>query len=252
VMAGALSAQQQPGYYQVLNCIKVTTGKTTEYLKFVNDASKPLAQARANAGEIVSWSLLRSVLPTGEEARCDYSIVTTYEGPIPPPPVRREDLPKALERASIKMTAAEYYARRDAVSHLVATELWRTRIRLGQPQKGNYVFLNYMKVHDLPGFTKFETDVWRPLAEGWIKEGTQTGWVFNTALLPGGTEIKYAAVTADIYPSWEATFQQRNTTDMFKKAHPGKDLQQTMAPQTKLRDLAQRNLMIIEERVTKK
>lgn len=249
--AGALNAQQQPAYYQTTTCIKVTPGKFTEYRQFVNDTSKKMAEARAKAGEIVSLAFLRSIMPAGAEARCDYSISTTYEG-VPPKPLDRDGLASSLERAGVKMTAAQYLGKRDSLSHLVAMEMWRTRVRVGQPEKGHYLFINHMKVHNAADYYKFETEIWRPLAEAWIKEGTQSGWQFSTLLLPGGTDVKYAARSVDIYPSWEATFKARNPQDIFKKAHPDKDYQQTMAGLSKLRDLAQRDLMVIEERVGKK
>jgi hypothetical protein len=249
--AGALNAQQQPAYYQTTACIKVTPGKFTEYRQFVDDTSKKMAEARAKAGEIVSWAFLRSIMPAGAEARCDYSISTTYEG-IPPKPLDRDGLASSLERAGVKMTAAQYLGKRDSLSQLVAMEMWRTRVRVGQPEKGHYLFINHMKVHNAADYYKFETEIWRPLAEAWIKEGTQSGWQFSTLLLPGGTDVKYAARSVDIYPSWEATFKARNPQEIFKKAHPDKDYQQTMGSLTKLRDLAQRDLMVIEERVAKK
>jgi hypothetical protein len=130
-------------------------------------------------------------------------------------------------------------------------EMWRPRVRLGQPEKGHYLFVNYMKVHNAADYYKFEMEIWRPLAEEFIKEGTQSGWQFSTLVLPGGTDVKYIARSADIYPSWEAAFKARNTQDFFKKAHPDKDYQQTMEGLSKLRDLAQRDLLVIEERVAK-
>jgi hypothetical protein len=251
LMAGGLNAQEQPAYYQTVTCIKVTPGKFTEYSQFVNDTSKKMAEARAKAGEIVSWAFLRSVMPAGSEARCDYSMSTTYEG-VPPKPFGRDGLASALERAGVKMTAAQYLAKRDSLSHLVAMEMWRPRVRVGQPEKGHYVFINHMKVHNAAEYYKFEAEIWRPLAEAWIKDGTQSGWQFSTLLLPGGTDVKYAALSADIFPSWEAAFKARNTQEIFKKAHPDKDYQQTMGGLSKLRDLAQRDLMFIEERVARK
>ena len=247
----AANAQPQSNLYQTLICVKVTPGKTAEFRRFINDATKPAMQVRADAGELLSWTLLRSVMPAGAEARCDYSFSTFFEG-VPPEPAAPGELAKTLEKAGVKMSAAAYIAKRDEVSRLVAYELWRPRIRLGTAAKGNYVFVNYMKVHDMPAYAKYENDVWRPMAEGWIKEGSQTGWVFSTALLPGGTDLKYAAYSADIYPNWAETFKTRNLAEMFKKAHPGKDQQQTMAPQGKLRDLAERHLMVVEDRVVKK
>jgi hypothetical protein len=119
-------------------------------------------------------------------------------------------------------------------------------------EKGNYFFVNHMKVHNPAEYIKFETEVWRPLAEEWLKEGSQSGWRFSTLLLPSGTDVKYTALSIDIYPTWEAVFKRRSMQETFNKVHAGKDYDQVMGGMGKLRDLAQRDLMYVEEVVTKK
>ena len=245
-----LTAQTQPRYYQTVACVKVTPEKSTEFRQFVNDTSKKVAESRVKAGEIMSWSLLRSVMPAGAEARCDFEISTFYEG-APPKPASTEDMGKSLEKAGVKMTAAQYYAKRDSLSHLVALEMWRPMARVGQPEKGQYVLLNHMAVHEAAEYYKFEREIWQPLAQEYVKEGSQSGWMFGVLMFPGGTDVKYRAVSADIYPSWDAVFKSQNAQEAFKKAHPDKDYQQTMGGMSKLRDLAQRDLLVIEERVAK-
>ena len=251
MMTGQLEAQQQPVYYQTLNCIKVMPGKGREFTQFVNDTSKKVAQTRADAGEILSWTFLRSVMPAGQEARCDYMISTLFEG-APPAPRGPEVFEKALQKAGVNMTASDWTAKANSLSSLVSTEMWRPRIRVGAPQKDHYLFLNYMKVHDAPEYNDFEGAVWRPMAEAWVKEGSQSGWVFATKLLPSGTETAYAAYSADIYPTWDAAFKQRSTQATFEKIHSGKNYQQTMDRGFKLRDLARRELSVVVERVAKK
>jgi len=134
MMAGKLQGQQQPLYYQTLNCIKVMPGKGREFSQFINDTSKKVAQTRADAGEILSWTFLRSVMPAGQEARCDYMISTISEG-APRAPMGREGFEKALQKAGVSMPVNDWYAKRDSLSSLVSTEMWRPRIRLGAPQK---------------------------------------------------------------------------------------------------------------------
>jgi len=251
LLTGGLNAQQ-PANYQIVVCVKAAPGKLAEYRQFVTETGKKIAETRAKAGEIVYWSLLRSVMPAGDEARCDYRIATMYEG-LPPRTNDQSGLANTLEKAGLKMSAEQYLAKRNSLSRLVSMELWNPRVRLGQPQKGHYLFLNHMKVHNAAEYIKFETEVWRPMAEQWIKEGSQSGWAFSTVILPGGTDVKYPAVSADIYPTWEAVFKPRTTLkEMFQKVHAGKDYEQTVGSMGKLRDLAQRELMYIEERVTRK
>jgi hypothetical protein len=135
LVAAGLRAQQQPLYFQAMACIKLQPGKAAEYRQFTADVTTKLQQARLDSGEISTWTLLRSVYPAGGEARCDYLSSTVTEG-SPREPLGREGLAEALKKAGLKMTAAEYVARRDSLSRLVSSELWRMRIRVGRPQKG--------------------------------------------------------------------------------------------------------------------
>jgi hypothetical protein len=141
LLAGELRAQQQPLQHRAVICVKVLPGKAAEYRQFINNVVKPIWQAQADSGAIVSWSLLRTVMPAGTEARCDYKGIAVYES-TPPVPMELAGLDQALKKAGLKMTAAEFLAKRDTLVRLVSSEIWRVRIRVGQPQKGHYLFVN--------------------------------------------------------------------------------------------------------------
>lgn len=245
-----LAAQQTPESHVVANCVKVTRGKTAEFAAFARATMMKMAQQRANAGEIASWSLLRTVYPAGEESRCDFTITTTYNGK-PGAPRGSEDTAKALMAAGVVMSADEFYTKREALSRLVATEVWRTQLRTGKIEKGNYVALNMMKVRNMPAYAEFEAKVWLPMAEQWINDGVQTSWAFATRVYPAGSEREHNAYTVDVYPNWEAAFGGRAIRPMFEKVHAGKDIQKTLEPMSKVRDLARRDLLYVMERVTK-
>jgi hypothetical protein len=246
-----LSAQE-PVYYQVTNAIRVVPGKSSEYAKFVADTSLKIARTRIDAGEITTWMLLRSVIPAGAEARADYMISTIYTG-VPPAPRTREDTEKSLKLSGVPMTAAEFYAKRDSLSSLVATEMWRPRVRAGNAQKGHYMYLNLMKVHDPAAFTQFETDIQRPIFEERIKRGEMSGWSYGTRFLPAGTDSAYSAYTADIFPTWAAAFKQMSPgQEIFAKVHPGKNAQEVMGKLNSLRDHARRELWVVVERLDAK
>lgn len=244
-----VAAQQQPLLTQVMTCIKVLPGKGAEFAEVSAIAAK-MSKARVDAGTLRSWSLLRSEFPRGSEARCDYMTSSLYEG-VPPPPPSRADTEKALRAGGVNMTVAEYFAKRDAASRRVSTEMWRIREITGALAKGHYASVNYMKVHDMADYGEFEHNVWRPMADVVVKEGAMSSWVFATKMYPSGTETPYAAYSADVFPTWEAAMRPRSNRAAFEKAHPGKNYQQTMARLGKLRDLAQRQLFVVADRVSK-
>jgi len=87
---------------------------------------RKLATIRVDSGSILSWILLRSVVPSGASADCDYLIVSMYPG-IPPHPVDLDELDAALKKAGIAMTAQQYVDRRNSLTLSSPTTYFRTR-----------------------------------------------------------------------------------------------------------------------------
>ncbi|MDO8538877.1 MAG: hypothetical protein Q7S40_00440 [Opitutaceae bacterium] len=252
LMTAPLQGQQPttPTLTQTLTYVKVAPGKAADYEQLLNESSRKVAEVRANAGEILSWTLLRTVMPAGQEARADYIISVISEG-APPVPATRASFEENLKKAGAKITASEFMEERSAISTLVASEMWRPRSRVGAPKKGHYIFIDYMKVQDATAYYEAEETIWRGMHEERIKRGEMSGWLFATKMLPAGTETPYTAYTANMYPSWQAAFAARSSNQsVFEKVHPGKNLEETMAKGLK-RDLARRELWVVVERVEK-
>jgi hypothetical protein len=245
-----LTAQNQTTGYQRVACVKVQPGKFREYLAFANDVTAKTMQVGVDTGEISGWYLLRSVMPAGEEARCDFVSVTTYVG-LPPAPRGPQTLATHLEKAGLRMTADEYYAKRDSLTRLVSQELWRAAITVGaRPQKGDYMYVNFGKMPSVRDYVEFEQTIWKPMAEAWVKDGQLRGWMVNQAILPGGSDIKYPAISIDVFPSWEAALQPRSIQEMFKRIHSDKDYAQTFNQRLpKVRELARREFLTVEHAV---
>ena len=248
-----LSAAQQPAgpvITQNITYLKIAPGKSDAWLKMTREEGMKVAQVRADAGEILSWTLLRSVYPGGAEARADYMISVLSEGP-PRRPGGDTGLEASLKKAGLKLTASEYWSKREAIVSRVASELWRIRERVAAPQKGHYLYLNLMKVHDAAAYNDFEAKVWRPIAESWVKDGSMSGWIYATKILPSGSDTVYSSYSADMFPTWEAAFASRPLQPQFEKIHPGKSYAEASASMGKLRSLAKRELWVVVERVEK-
>ena len=129
----AFSVQSQakqtkaPTYTQALTFLKVSPGKDQDWLKTMLDVDGKVAQLRANSGEIIAWPLLRSVYPSGQEARAKYMVSVIYKGGPRPLPMNDE----LLKKAGVTRTPADIWTVRDATSTLVASELWQPRLRVG-------------------------------------------------------------------------------------------------------------------------
>ncbi|MBL8294764.1 MAG: hypothetical protein JNN08_23160 [Bryobacterales bacterium] len=248
--AGQLGAQTQPAIFQTVSCVKVERGKQREFREHVTGPMKKLAQMRMNAGTLLSWSLLRTVVPAGEEAPCDYSIIYTAQGsPYQIP--GREQTEKDLKAAGVNMSVDQYYEAQYRLAKLASRIIWQNHHRVGTIEKGSHLYVNWMKVHDMPGYVKFEREVWLPMAEAMIKSGTMKAWVFGTKVMPAGAEEPYMAFSADVFADWKAAFGPRGIREAFEKAHPGKNIQEVMGGLNKLRTLARRHLVVVEDRIAK-
>ncbi|HTO02778.1 MAG TPA: hypothetical protein VL069_03705 [Opitutus sp.] len=239
-----------PEYYQTLHYIKVPQASRTEFEKMIKDVSIKIAETRVNAGEMISWTMLRAVMPAGSEARADFLISTIYQGP-PPAPLDHSANVALFKKAGLTMSFDEFLAIRNRTSSLVAAELWRPLSRVGTPQKGHYIVINQMKAKDPEAYVNFEQTTWRPIAEQIVKDGGMSGWIFASKQFPSGSETPYTFYTADMYPTWAAIFQPWAGESAFAKAHPGKSFEETFAKLDELRSLAVRELWVVTERVAK-
>lgn len=248
--AAAPAAAPAPAYYQAMTLVKTMPGKGNEWVKLVRDTTMKVAQMRADSGEIVSWTLLRAVMPAGQEARADYIISTLYQG-VPPAPVGGTAMADAWKKAGVTMTTDQASAIRNSTSSLVSSEMWRINSRAGAPAKGHYIMINFMKVKDANGYRDFANSVSKPIAEERVKGGDMSGWLRATRVVPSGTDQAYSSYTADMYPTWAAVFGGRPAQEVFEKVFPGKNGQDSIAAGNKVRDLAKRELWVVQERVTK-
>jgi hypothetical protein len=84
VLAAAFSvtllAQQAPTGYHSVACIKVKPENASEYRTWAAEDSHKFAQAMVDSGAVTTWFRLRSVIPQGTSAECDYLIISIYPG----------------------------------------------------------------------------------------------------------------------------------------------------------------------------
>jgi len=243
-----VSAQSQPqtGYY-ARACIKVRDGKMAEARKFIEEHRK-LVQAVVDSGPIGTVFMMRSVMPAGETATCDLAQVTFFKG-APPAPPGVDAIATFMQKAGMSESAAEFLTRRDSLMRLVSSEMWQTAVAVGNMQKGDYAFINHMKVHDMPAWMELERSIWKPMAESWVKDGSMRGWLVSRPVLPGGTGLPYQAVTVDVVPAWDNVFKALSLEKTFKQVHSDKNLNEVMEKIGKARDLALRELFVVDDKV---
>lgn len=220
------SAQETPQYSRLV-CVKVRDGKDAEYAAFIRETSMKLSKVRVNSGMYASVIYAQAAVPAGRSARCDYHFVFGSNG-FPPEAASPAQTEADMKKAGITMSPAAMLAKRNELSYLVSTEIWRTRAMAGNGvAKGGYARLNYYKVKPNmgPAWLNLETTGWKKLAESAAKD-MGTSWTVLTLAMPGGANLPYNALTVDGFPSWEALGKGIPSRTIWSKVHPEMDFTQ--------------------------
>jgi hypothetical protein len=253
VLAAAFSvtllAQQAPTGYHSVACIKVKPENASEYRTWAAEDSHKFAQAMVDSGAVTTWFRLRSVIPQGTSAECDYLIISIYPG-APPKPLEIDEMGAVLKKAGMTVSAKEFVDRRSSLTQLVSNNIFQNKILVGAAKKGDYFMVNEMKVSNMNDYLAYEKKVWQPLAEAMAKDGVRTGWSLNVRVLPRGSDLKYQAVTVDIFPSWDAVYKNLPFADTFKRVHPDMELGTTFETAEKLRTIVSANLYHVDDMVS--
>lgn len=243
-----LAAQQAPTGYHSVVCLKVKPRNGAEFSQWVSGNEHKLAQSRVDSGAFSTWLLLRAVIPAGRSAECDYLVVSMYPG-IPPQPMGQDELATDLKTAGIAMTAQQYVGRRTSLATLISNNLFQNRALVGSYKKGDYFVVNYMKAANIDDYVAFEKKAWMPFAEALSKQGIRSGWSLNTLVFPGGADVKFNAVTVDIYPTWASIFADFNFYELWRKVHPDMEVGTTFVQYDKLRHQGNIDIFVLQDAI---
>jgi hypothetical protein len=214
-------------------CVKVAPGKGAEFRALLHDVGVPINQALANAGDFEWFVALRSVVPAGSSAACDYRMVAGYKG-LPPEPTRREAFEAATKAAKVNMTWDQFVAKRNSLASLVSTEIWQGIDVVGpDATPGSYVRINHYKVKDgaFGDWVRLEQAIWKPVMEAWLKEGGKGSWRVSSLMMPSGDVMPYNALTVDIFPDWNGLVRDPPLDTLWPKVHPNLTTEQAFEHQ---------------------
>lgn len=232
--ATAQEASGSPGFHSVA-CVKVRRGKTADFKTLVSGTFTKFAQSRIDSGAISAWLVMRTVVPAGRDATCDYAFVTFYSG-LPNAPMNDEEMTAAFQKAGISGSLEEMRQQRDAAGYLVYNSIDRTALHVGGAKKGDYIIVNHMSVPDTGAWIANEKKLWQPIFEDGVKDGSVDGWSVVEQFLPRGAKDQATTYTVDIYPTWDAMFKffGPGFSDRWKKIHPDVPINQGMDQEHKV------------------
>ena len=245
-------AQDQPAVFAIVDFMKVKPASESKYLELEETFWKPMHQERINQGKIMGWILYR-VLYTGTNDLYNYVTVTVFDNPANlEDPWAGIDPKKLLPGKDIDKAYDETLNSRDLVkSNLIMRE--DEIYPAGGPGAYKYLQVDFMKVK--PGneglYLDVEKTIWKPIHNEFIKAGSRVGWSLWSMQFPSGSggDAQFATVN---YFSEFKKIGMANYTDAYKKAHPGKDMNEISAKTGASRDLVRSELWQVVDAVMRK
>jgi hypothetical protein len=217
--AGEVRAEEPPPRYMMVRCIKCPGGKGDAYRDYMLATTAKSMQVRANEGDINGWIFARAVIPSGEEAECDFVQMNLHKG-FPPPST---PIDPWFKKAGLKLDRKEWYANLGPISKLVWLQLWRGVQSVGEVQKGNFVRLDMLKV------APARNDEWKRLQGEWQAAGRAaldqkliTAWQADELILPSGSGYRYGARRVTAFPDWTAIGQVPDDQALVRRVLKGK------------------------------
>ena len=247
-----LSAQDDkaPTIYYVVDYMKATPGHEGDYVRLEKTVWKDLHKARIKkGGSEIGWWFLEVRMPSGASTEYDYvaiSAVSGWNG--------IDSLYNSWGDLFGGMT-------KEQAKHVDSTGMFRTLVRSeisslmdliqkdpSSPNAGppKYWFVNFM---DIPSgkwndYVKMEKELAKPVHQEQIKNGHRAGWGLYSIEFPYGADMKYQAATVDYYNKWsDVTADDMNA--MWKKVHPGKNMDEIGKTMESVRKLARNEVWIL-------
>ncbi len=220
-LSATLVAQQAPVGYHGISCVRVKPGQSAAFHALLDGDYLKVEQARVDSGAVSAFIALRTVIPAGTDAGCDYVLVSFYPG-FPPAPLSDDEMTAVLQKAGVTSTLPEWRDRLSAVAELVSNNITQYQVLVGGSKKGDYLIFNSMKAADVNECVALQKRLWQPFAEQGVKDGAQDGWAVNIQVMPRGDKDPSLVSSVDIFPTWDSMFTYfgADFTARWKKVHP--------------------------------
>lgn len=217
---------QQPPAFTMITYLKVPPEKAQAYEKLIKTDFGKYMQARADMGDILTWTHTKLVLPSGSDSKYNYVHGIVYKS-IPALDPDPETMDKYWSKAGGSRSAFTD-STRSIGSVIVKREMWRLLELVGGVQPGGFLRIDYKKVgmNDTKDYVTNERNVYKKIWDQRIKDGAMLGWAFFGVQFPAGEDRPTNYVTVQAFKDEQQMLGTSAVSyqDSFQKLFPGKQL----------------------------
>jgi hypothetical protein len=211
----SLNTFSQGDLYLTFELMKVDNEQENAYAETENFWEK-IHQQRVQNGDIIGWDLW-SLQPSGEDQSFQYMTVTLYNsakamfdgGNF------MENVKKAYPDMSDEELNKKFNSTaqtRDLAVRIFLHQIATTNDSFEMPL-GTIAFINYMKANNSNAYEKAEMEVFQPMHQKEIDNGSRASWALLRFMLPAGSEAYATHIAVDMYKDLDQAFG-RNPGDM--------------------------------------
>lgn len=232
---------QNPNVYALVEYMKVKQGDEQKYVDLETKYWKKIHQERVDKGEIVRW-VLYEVRFAGANDEYNYVTVAVVNDPQKlEVPFAGIDPAVTLKGEDVDRIMKETNESRQLVKRNLIYLL--SSVPEAGPGPFKYVQIDFMKTKQGSenDYLNLENQVWGPVHNQFVKDGSRTGWSLWQGVYPGGSGMDYQYATAN-YISDFSKVTAADFNGAFSKAHPGKDINKLMKQTNESRELVRSEL----------
>lgn len=222
----------QDKLFLVFEFMKVDNEQEAAYMETESFWEK-IHEQRTKNGDIIGWDLW-SLQPGGENQGYQYLTVTLYNDPVKMMS-SAGNFESALKAAYPKMSEEQLISKfnnsaksRDLAARIFLEQIATTNGTFDMPL-GTIAGINLMKVTEAnyETYEKFETGIFKPMAQKEVDAGIRGNWGLLRYLLPTGSDAYATHITADMYKDYNQLFNSGNAVgpqlseDQMKKIQEG-------------------------------
>jgi len=214
----SISTFAQGDLYLIFELMKVDNEQENVYWETETFWEK-IHQQRVQSGDIIGWDLW--ALPSGEDQGYQYMTVTLFDSAkamFEGGNNMMESVKKAYPNMSddeLNKTFNNTSKTRDLAVRIFLHEIATTKDSFDMPL-GTVAYLNFMKV-DLDHYAdyeKAEMEVFQPMHQQEVDNGTMASWGLLRYMLPYGSEVYASHIAVDMYKDIDQALSRNAGGDM--------------------------------------
>ncbi len=219
-----------PRFYK-MDYMSVSPGMHTEYEK-LESTWKKLHQIHKNEGKIEGWALESIMMPSGSSVEYNYVTRITFSSTKQMADyLSNQSMPESFMN-TISPEEKSLMKRTDEIRTWVKSEIWTSNNRIFTENfdGAKVAVFNYFRFPETGGrmaHREVENEIWKPIHEARINDGSMLGWVAAELLMPGGSQYPYKDATVDLFDNLEQAMNS-NPIPYFEKIHAGKNVNELL------------------------